>query len=240
MRYLSIDLETTGLDARKHQVIEFGAVLDDLREQKSLELLPSFHAYILPPSNLDPDSPHVGSGGEGKNYLGDPFALQMNARILERIAKREPGYRYLSVDSFHQEFERWCIGLGLWKEVEVGRLRENGAASGYTTQQVKFVAGGKNYGTFDRDFCNTWLGFKSFRVHHRVVDPAMLFLDPAQDDTPPDLATCLERAGIEATVTHEAVEDALLVVKLLRAAFPLVDGVPTRKVFECPVSMPTP
>ena len=29
MRYISIDLETTGLDSENNQIIEFGAVLED-------------------------------------------------------------------------------------------------------------------------------------------------------------------------------------------------------------------
>ena len=46
MRYVSIDLETTGLDAINNDIIEFGAVLDDLADMKPLEELPRFHAYI--------------------------------------------------------------------------------------------------------------------------------------------------------------------------------------------------
>lgn len=226
MRVVSIDIETTGLDPKRHHIIEFGAVLDDLRVQAPLEELPRFHAYVLPPAN---DGMPTWMSRAGDDYVGDPYALQMNARILERIAKRTEGYEYLSLADLHQAFVEWCLVHDLAQETE------QPPGSGYVGKQVKFVAAGKNYAAFDRNFLNQWAGFQHFRVHHRVVDPGMLFLDPAVDDVPPDLTTCCERAGIESEVTHEAVDDALLVLRLLRAAFPLVDGVPTRKVFSaCP------
>lgn len=231
MRIVSIDIETTGLVADRHQVIEVGAVVDDLRVQKPLDELPRFHAYILPPRSLDGSDAIMGLS-EGEDYVGQPYALQMNQRILERIAKREEGYTYLDPSTAHLEFREWCMREGLFEEHDFG--------NGYSGPRVKFVAAGKNYAGFDRPFLERWLQFGLFRIHHRVADPAMLFLDPAHDDVPPDLKTCLERAGIVAEVTHEAVDDAMLVVKLLRAAFPLVDGVPTRRVFQCLESTPTP
>jgi len=47
MKYVSIDIEATGLDHTYCQMIEFGAVLDDLRHQRPLDELPQFHCYVL-------------------------------------------------------------------------------------------------------------------------------------------------------------------------------------------------
>jgi hypothetical protein len=47
-RYLSIDIETTGLDPETCQVIEFSAVIDTIRPDAGpVDELPSFHAYLV-------------------------------------------------------------------------------------------------------------------------------------------------------------------------------------------------
>ena len=45
MKYISIDLETTGLSSETCEVIEFGAVLDDLTTLQPIESLPKI-SYI--------------------------------------------------------------------------------------------------------------------------------------------------------------------------------------------------
>lgn len=46
MKYLSIDIETTGLDPEKHQILEFAAVYDDLENLVPIEQLPTFKRRI--------------------------------------------------------------------------------------------------------------------------------------------------------------------------------------------------
>jgi oligoribonuclease len=46
MKYLSIDIETTGLDPEKHQILEFAAVYDDLENPIPIEQLPTFSRRI--------------------------------------------------------------------------------------------------------------------------------------------------------------------------------------------------
>lgn len=81
MKYVSIDLETLGLNPQTCDTIEFGAVIDDLKVQAPLEELPRFHCYI-----------------EKENYHGEPFAMAMHSKILKRIAIREEGWNYLPPD----------------------------------------------------------------------------------------------------------------------------------------------
>jgi len=69
MRYVSIDLETTGLDPATCDVIEFAAVIDDLDNQAPLDNLPVFHAYI-----------HHGL------FQGQAYALSMHTRIFRVLA----------------------------------------------------------------------------------------------------------------------------------------------------------
>lgn len=75
MKYLIIDIETTGLDPLNHQILEFACILDDTDKWTTpLEDMPSLQ-YIL-----DPRTPSM------LHIQGDPFALQMNAELLKIIA----------------------------------------------------------------------------------------------------------------------------------------------------------
>jgi oligoribonuclease (3'-5' exoribonuclease) len=46
MRYVSIDIETTGCDPKRHQIIEFAAVIEDTEKDVLIEELPHFHKYV--------------------------------------------------------------------------------------------------------------------------------------------------------------------------------------------------
>ena len=61
--YVSIDIETTGLDWRTCQIIEIGAVIDDFKT--AIVDLPTFRCYV----------------DQGLFY-GEPFALSMHAEIF--------------------------------------------------------------------------------------------------------------------------------------------------------------
>lgn len=95
MKYVSIDLETTGLDPETCQIIEFGAVVDDLSNPKPINQLPTFHAYICQ-----------------NNYIGEPYALSMHPKIFRRIAEREQGYLYVSPEKLGYVFKEFLIGIG--------------------------------------------------------------------------------------------------------------------------------
>lgn len=70
MKYVSIDLETTGLDPNSCQILEVAAVVDDW--VSSIDSLPRFHAYLY-----------------HEQLSGHPRALAMNARILDILGKKE-------------------------------------------------------------------------------------------------------------------------------------------------------
>jgi len=77
--YISIDLETTGIEPDDCQILEVGAVIDDLISP--IESCPVFHTYVVHPQ-----------------YKGEAYALSMHPKILRRIATREPGFRYMPAD----------------------------------------------------------------------------------------------------------------------------------------------
>ena len=68
MKYVSIDIETTGLNHDICNIIEFAAVVDDLKIQRPLDSLPKFQTYILQ-----------------DHYIGEPYALGMHAAIFKKI-----------------------------------------------------------------------------------------------------------------------------------------------------------
>lgn len=67
MPYVSIDIETTGLDPATCQVLEVGAIIDDWKTP--IYQLPEFRRVLA-----------------YKKIAGDPFALAMNAGLLRIIA----------------------------------------------------------------------------------------------------------------------------------------------------------
>ena len=81
--------------------------------------------------------------------------------------------------------------------------------SGYDSK--KYVVAGKNFQGFDVKFLN----FKRVKFHHRTLDPAMFYLK-ADDDVPPSLPLCCERAGIELSGYHTSIGDAITVIELIR------------------------
>ncbi len=97
MLYVSIDLETTGLNPETCQVIEFAAVLADTSSPgRPVELLPSYSTYVTHPI-----------------YQGEPYALGMHAEAWTRIAKKTPGWSYLPVGLLMKDFHCWLLDQGI-------------------------------------------------------------------------------------------------------------------------------
>jgi oligoribonuclease (3'-5' exoribonuclease) len=68
MKYLSLDIETTGLNPLVHDVLELGAIVEDTKLKLPRSECPTFHTYFWK-----------------ENYVGEPIALAMNAHILRKI-----------------------------------------------------------------------------------------------------------------------------------------------------------
>lgn len=182
--YVSIDLETTGTKGWC-QILEVGAVVEDWKTP--VADLPHFHAYIL----------------NGDMIYGEPFALQMNAEILRRIAKPKqwPQYKFLDAYDLMPALKEWLAQ----HDIDPSRV----------------TAAGKNFAGFDRPFL-TALDPEAEHVkfHYRCIDPALFYWRPWEEDVPPNTATCLKRAGFPPDVKHTAVEDARQIIELVRAGAP--------------------
>lgn len=82
---------------------------------------------------------------------------------------------------------------------------------GQDVEPKSVTFGGKNVGTFDIPFLKKLMPGLAHK--HRYVDIGNLYLQPG-DNTPPDLAECMKRAGMVPTVPHTALEDAQICVTL--------------------------
>jgi hypothetical protein len=193
MKYVSLDMEMTGLDSDTCDVLEFGAVIDDLEDVRPIEDLPTWHCYFLPPSDSD------------GCYKGQPYALSMHDQMFRRIANRDVGYNYYSPMKFGKHFRNFLDAHGF---------------KAYRDKITINVAG-KNFGSSDLQFLNKCTDLaKHVVIRHKLLDPAPLMMK-IEDEVLPGLEECLERAGYAPNVSHTAVGDAIDVIKVLRYAFGL-------------------
>ncbi|EMR02637.1 3'-5' exonuclease [Cesiribacter andamanensis] len=186
MRYLSIDLETSGTDPDQSQILEFAAVLENTRQP----LLP---VEELPCLRLAVHHPLI-SGTVG--------ALAINARLLQELSDAR---QKTNMPPDH------CLP----EEVLV-RFAEFLDAQGVNRKKA-LVAAGKNFATFDLPFLQRLPGYGELLwISNAVLDPALLYLNWQKDSKLPNMASCKRRAGLPEEVSHQALDDARDVVRLLR------------------------
>lgn len=197
--YVSIDIETSGIDPKTCEIIEFAAVLDDLScaHPPSVDRLPSFHCYLAKDS-----------------YTGEPYALSMHSTIFRRIAERHleenrNKYHFFSAERFGNSFKQFLLNNGYALEHD----------------KVVITAAGKNFAAFDLQFLKYDSDFcKHIDVRSRVLDPGVLFLN-SNDNQIPGMEECKRRAGMDGFVSHDALSDAKDVVCLCRKGINKIYGV---------------
>jgi DNA polymerase III epsilon subunit-like protein len=195
MKFASIDIETTGLSQENSDILQFAVVLDDLKNPKPLEELPRFQAIFMQ-----------------DNYKGNPFALSMHSEIFKKIdmAKKknleycpDQEIHFMPIDHLPTALTAFFLKNGYNQNDKNGNIYINPA--------------GKNLSSFDIPFLKSKIkDWGSIYFLNRSIDPAILYFDLENDNSLPDMKKCMERAGIAGEVAHTAIEDALVVVKLLR------------------------
>lgn len=218
MKYISIDIETTGLDSERHEILSIGAILEDTTKKLPKDECPKFYAII--PRN---------------EITGSPVAMQMNAQLIDDIAefkKKNPklvdNKCFMEEDMVAKNFYDWLYTNGIVGERnsinvqmrnimgddgEMHRVPEFGKNS----KNIRINVAGKNFGTFDKLFLQKLPWWKKLiSMNQRILDPAILFVDWDNDFTLPNLKECKDRANINGIVTHNALDDAWDVVELLR------------------------
>ncbi len=191
----SIDIETTGLDHAQDQILEIGIVLANSKEMLMqgddyFEGLPTFHCYV-----------------RHERYSGNPYALALNAEVLSTLSKVKPHEKsYGDIPVLHPD--EVCDAIQEFLYLHSLTLNKYN----------QLTVAGKNFSNFDRLFLSELPFMQTFmpaNFSHKVLDPGTLYYDPTTDIDVPSLQECLNRAGIQSTVKHTAVEDAIDVLKVL-------------------------
>jgi oligoribonuclease len=186
MRYLSIDLETSGLDPDRCQILEFAAVLEDTRH-------PQLPVAELPSLRLAVHHPFIG---------GTVGALAINAALLQELSdarqKNELPHDHCQPEEVLLRFAAFLDEQGMSRKKALVAAGKN-----FATFDLPFLQRLPGYGEL------LW-------ISNAVIDPALLYLNWQKDSKLPNMASCKRRAGLTDAVSHRALDDARDVVLLLR------------------------
>jgi hypothetical protein len=206
MKYVSLDIETTGLDRDNCQILEVGAIIEDTKKKLPFDELPKFRRVLY-----------------WEEIQGEPFALMLNANLIEILAK-VPKAGTPAFDNYMEKNEiihpgALALELRQWLEVEykgndpqtIGRRPDE------FDSVIHFNVAGKNYAGFDNPFLEKLPFWKLLlRPRYRVLDPGTLYIDWEKDGVSPAFDECKRRAGIDGTVAHNAIDDAWDVIQMFR------------------------
>lgn len=198
MKYVSIDIETTGLNPKTDQILSIGLVVEDTLNILPLDDLPKLEVRIW-----------------REKLSGDLFAINMNKDLIDAICNSEVGEKWpIPAVSENEPWVEYC------REQDVAdRIKKFLLANGVLgVDNRSITVAGKNFATFDKLFLENFPQWQRyFRIRSRILDPAILFVDWQLDSELPNLSTCKQRANIlNPLVSHVAIEDALDVIQLLR------------------------
>lgn len=226
MIYISIDIETTGLDPENCEILSIGAIIEDTTKNLSFSEIPKFHCAI-----------------NRKTIKGEIFAINMNKEIIEKIVNYqkektqegknnlilEYGMQFLSEEEIVQEFYWWLFSNGVF-DFDVEKMINSPTSTHILygkvpqvtsrTEKAVITVAGKNFASFDKIFLQKLPRWKQLiHTRSRVIDPSIYFTDWNLDTAPPGLSLCKARAGLSSHVTHDALEDAWDVILLLRKTY---------------------
>jgi hypothetical protein len=215
MKYVSIDIETSGLDPEKNDILSIAAIIEDTENKLTFLEIPKFNAIVL------------------QNEInGSPRAIGMNATIIDTMGKYLEadiktrselelaqtgiyggGYKFYTIDEVTKQFYLFLQENGYADKINVpfgGQFNGN-------TKPITINVAGKNFGTFDKLFLQQLPWWKKLiRIRQRILDPAILCVDWKHDESLPSLSQCKTKVGLDAFVTHNAIDDAWDVIEILR------------------------
>jgi DNA polymerase III epsilon subunit-like protein len=226
MKFISIDIETTGLDSENNQILSIGAIIEDTEKILPFNDIPKFHAAIL-----------------HEQITGSLFAINLNRDLIDTISlyqssnnlhERESiedltGLKFYTKDDIVESFYNFLYLNDIIPEGSTGSMQERSIkmvdgemvpSITRLTKPTSITVAGKNFATFDKLFLEKLPRWKQvIRIKQRILDPAILFIDWKNDESLPSLGQCKERAGFNGIVSHNALEDAWDVIELLRKKY---------------------
>lgn len=225
MKYLSIDIETTGLNPENHQILSIGVIIEDTIKKLPFKEIPKFHCAIV-----------------REDLVGGLFALNLNRDLISTIndwnTSDELGKKQIEEatnmifcreDEVIQHLFRFlyrnnCLDNSVYDRTinticeQVDGVTYPILKSNITKSHLSIA--GKNFGTFDKLFIEKLPRWQQvFKIRQRIIDPTILFTDWINDETLPNLTTCKERAKTGGEVTHDAIDDAWDVIQLMRTQY---------------------
>ncbi|UOG75335.1 hypothetical protein MTX78_01755 [Hymenobacter tibetensis] len=191
MRYISLDLETSGGRPQRHQILELAAVIEDTKHLLPLPELPAFRRVVRHPE-----------------YVGTAGALALNARLLQELADKAPNPELCTPDQLLPQLREFLLQHG-FKPDKQDCVSVTMAGKNIASFDLGFLRELPGYGTLVRAepaMLDPAAFYLNWRKDSRL--PTMTICKARagfEDDT----------------VAHEALADALDVVQLLRPFYEL-------------------
>lgn len=170
LKFLSLDIETTGLDHNNCQILSIGAVMNNGTD--------TYYKQVV-----------------HDTYHGEIYALNLNKQLLTDIFENKDNNN-IHIDNLVDDFKAWLYQ--------------------HYSEDEKITVAGKNYSGFDKRFLEKLEGWNTINFSYKVIDPSILYVDWNTDSELPSLDECLKRANINKTVSHNALDDAMDVVNLIK------------------------
>ncbi|WP_375435906.1 hypothetical protein [uncultured Hymenobacter sp.] len=191
MRYISLDLETSGGRPQRHQILELAAVVEDTKHPLPLPELPAFRRIVRHPE-----------------YVGTAGALALNARLLQELAGKEPNPELCTPDELLPQLRDFLLQHN-FKTDKNDCISVTMAGKNIASFDLGFLRELPGYGTLVRAepaMLDPAVFYLNWRKDSRL--PTMTICKARAGFT-------------DTSVAHEALADALDVVQLLRPFYEL-------------------
>lgn len=190
LKYVSIDIETTGIDRNNDDIVEITVKIDDLSNIKPVDELPRFHCYVVK-----------------ERYSGDAWAFAQHNEIFKAIRNGHPDCKYEEVVAGW--LKQFLLDNDAWIDGHTEDLHGN-------KSDIIVLPAGKNFSSFDMHFLYRLPGFKGkIGFPSRHIDVGNMYLRPT-DIKPPSLTECAKRAGLDMEVNHRSDNEVDMVIHLVR------------------------
>ncbi|NVO84772.1 3'-5' exonuclease [Hymenobacter terrestris] len=186
MRYISLDLETTGGRPARHQIIELAAVVEDTKNLRPLAELPYFRRVVRHPE-----------------YLGTAGALALNAGLLRELASKEPNPELCEPTELLPQLREFLLAQG-FKTDKKDCVAVTMAGKNIASFDLGFLRELPGYGTLMRAE-PAMLDPAAFYLNWRK-DTRLPTMQTCK----------ARAGFADDTVAHQALADALDVIELLR------------------------
>ncbi len=197
MKYVSLDIETTGLKHAPENVLSIALVIEDDQQETMIRELPALKILFLhKPSNFE------------------DTALAMNPKVF---AARALARGHAKPDKLEGLVGKYVADGALKIIEEYVVVPDWDAASdliGGFLGGEQLPMAGKNVASFDWKFLPQSV---QSLFTGTFLDPGGMYKQPG-DRYRPSMAECSRRAGISDFVSHDAYDDAIQVIELIRRA----------------------